>query len=271
MTNRNSGSTGKATGLLHPARGRQKFALTRHAPADDLSFWVLRYWIVRWDLRGQPPHLQENIPFPCVNLVIEKDKSSIYGVQSRRSLQLLKDQGVVLGVKFRPGGFYPFYRKPIVQLTDAAVSLAEAFGAMSAELERTVLSAETAAAMIAPMAAFLRGLRPQRDPNVQVVNQIAESIRVDREITRVDMVAASIGISTRTLQRLFREYVGVSPKWVIRHYRLHEAAAQLQNGALVNLPKLALDLGYFDQAHFIKDFKALVGSTPSAYAKISGG
>lgn len=74
-------------------------------------------------------------------------------------------------------------------------------------------------------------------------------------------------VSKRTLQRIFSQYVGVGPKWVIKRYRLHEAADQLAGGNVVDWPRLALDLGYFDQAHFIKDFKAMVGRTPTEYAR----
>jgi AraC-like DNA-binding protein len=69
------------------------------------------------------------------------------------------------------------------------------------------------------------------------------------------------------LQRIFSQYVGVSPKWVIKRYRLHEAAEQLAGGEVVDWPKIALELGYFDQAHFIKDFKTIVGESPAEYIK----
>ena len=71
----------------------------------------------------------------------------------------------------------------------------------------------------------------------------------------------------RMLQRLFATYVGVSPKWVIQRYRLHEAAEQLASGASISHSALALDLGYTDQAHFVHDFKAVVGTSPAAYAR----
>ena len=71
----------------------------------------------------------------------------------------------------------------------------------------------------------------------------------------------------RALQRLFREYVGVSPKWVINRYRLHEALEQIAAGGAIDWSALALDLGYFDQAHFIRDFRRLVGVSPGAYAR----
>ena len=54
---------------------------------------------------------------------------------------------------------------------------------------------------------------------------------------------------------------------MIRRYRLHEAAERLSDGEAVNLAELALDLGYFDQAHFVKDFGAIVGIAPREYAR----
>jgi AraC-like DNA-binding protein len=59
--------------------------------------------------------------------------------------------------------------------------------------------------------------------------------------------------------------VGVSPKWVIQRYRLHEAAAQLSRADAPELADLPLQLGYFDQSHFIRDFKAVVGCAPGKY------
>jgi AraC-like DNA-binding protein len=68
------------------------------------------------------------------------------------------------------------------------------------------------------------------------------------------------------MQRLFREYVGVSPKWVLQRYRLHEAAARLAEGTPGTWAAVAADLGYSDQSHFIRDFTRAVGLTPGAYA-----
>ncbi len=91
-----------------------------------------------------------------------------------------------------------------------------------------------------------------------------------REIARVEDLAGRAGINPRTLQRLFRRYVGVGPKWVIRRYRLHEAAHRLAGGLAVDQAALAHDLGYFDQAHFIKDFTAIIGRSPGSYAAETG-
>jgi AraC-like DNA-binding protein len=73
------------------------------------------------------------------------------------------------------------------------------------------------------------------------------------------------GVGKRSLERLFSDYVGASPKWVIRRYRLHELVEKFDSRTPANWAQLALDLGYFDQAHLINDFKSIVGYTPTQY------
>jgi AraC-like DNA-binding protein len=113
----------------------------------------------------------------------------------------------------------------------------------------------------------LRRRRPRADPNVALVSRITRTLLTDRSISRVDDAARRFGLSMRTLQRLFQTYVGVSPKWVLGRYRLHEAAARLAAGSPGSTwADVAAELGYFDQSHFIRDFTRAVGSTPADYA-----
>ena len=65
---------------------------------------------------------------------------------------------------------------------------------------------------------------------------------------------------------MFNQYVGVGPKWVINRYRMHEALERMEQDDALEWTRLALELGYFDQAHFIRDFKALIGRSPREFA-----
>jgi transcriptional regulator GlxA family with amidase domain len=94
-----------------------------------------------------------------------------------------------------------------------------------------------------------------------IVGRAAE----DRALVRVDQLADLAGTSVRSLQRLFATYVGVSPKAVLARYRLQDAAAAIDDGEVEDLAGLAASLGWFDQAHFSRDFRSVVGVTPSAY------
>jgi AraC-like DNA-binding protein len=121
-------------------------------------------------------------------------------------------------------------------------------------------------------------LGPRLAPNEKGVEQIrdmVERLMLDRSLLRVDDVAQALELKARALQRRFLRYVGVSPKWVIQRYRLHEAAELLKatcHGSCSNahprsLAELAASLGYADQAHFAREFKRVVGRSPLAYRK----
>jgi AraC-like DNA-binding protein len=259
--------TEKPRGLLNPKIGQQKFTLTRYFPAPKLEFFVEHYWIVRWDLRGQEPYVSENLPHPTVHLVFQQDATQIYGVTSGKFSRRLTGKGQVLGVKFRPGAFYPFVKSPISQFTDDAVCLEDVFGVDSATLEKAVLSVDDDARMVEQVESFLCDHLPERDENITLINQIVDHIIADRSITKVDDVVTHFNMNKRTLQRLFNQYVGVNPKWVIQRYRLQDALEQLADGETDDCAQMALNLGYFDQAHFINDFKMLVGKPPVKYTR----
>lgn len=88
----------------------------------------------------------------------------------------------------------------------------------------------------------------------------------DRGIVRVAQLEESLQLTSRALQRLFADYVGVSPKWVISRYRFHEAAELLTAGRF-DIATSAQDLQYFDHAHFTKEFKAVVGTPPAEFGR----
>jgi len=124
----------------------------------------------------------------------------------------------------------------------------------------------TDAAPVALLEEFLRsrGVRP--DGDALEAARAVDLVQAEPSIARVDDLADRVGLGVRALQRLFTSHVGVPPKWVIRRFRVQEAAERLANGGSMEWSRIAADLGYFDQAHFIRDFKAQIGRTPSAYA-----
>jgi AraC-like DNA-binding protein len=108
---------------------------------------------------------------------------------------------------------------------------------------------------------------PPADPQIERIADILRIIEQSPGLTRVEQLADSAQIGVRSLQQLFSEYVGVSPKWAIRRFRLHEAADRLASDETVDLSDLALTLGYFDQSHFTSDFHKLVGHSPAQYQR----
>jgi AraC-like DNA-binding protein len=236
-------------GILNPEAARRHFRLERIPPSEDLAHLVERHWIVEWDL--DEPFTQEIVTHPSVNMVFE-DPAFIHGVFTGRFRRELTGSGHVIATKFRPGGFHPFHPVPAHTLTNAAIPVSDVFGSFHPT-------------EVGEIEAGLRAHGWQDDPRVGEIVALHTALLTDPAITRVEDLCALAGCSKRTLQRLFREYVGVTPKWVLERIRLHEAAERMADGE-GDWAGLALDLGYFDQAHFIKAFKAVVGRSPADYA-----
>jgi AraC-like DNA-binding protein len=113
---------------------------------------------------------------------------------------------------------------------------------------------------------LLRRAAPTPDPQLEQIYEMTDRIATDSTILTVDHVAREFGSSSRSLQRVFPTYVGVGPKWMIRLYRIKEAAARIEDGKLTTWADLALRLGYADQAHFVNDFRRIIGRPPARYA-----
>jgi AraC-like DNA-binding protein len=253
-------------GVLRQEAAATRFTLARHTPAADLAPFVDYFWVVRWDLTGQQPHEQAILPHPNVNLAFEAGGAAVYGVDTKIFTRRLAGEGKALGVRFRPGGFRPFYSGRIATLTDRVVPAADIFGPAAGPALDGVMAAAGDEAMIACATRLLRGAAPRPDPVAEQVAAIAGRITADQGLHRVGELVTTFGIRERRLQRLFADYVGVSPKWVMRRARLHEAARRADAGDAVDWAVLAADLGYADQAHLTRDFTATLGVPPTRYA-----
>ncbi|HWG01388.1 MAG TPA: helix-turn-helix domain-containing protein [Trebonia sp.] len=258
---------GLGRGVLRPAAAPDRFSLRRHEPPADLAPFVDFCWVIRWDLRGAAPHEQQVLPHPNVNLAFEDAGAHVYGVDTKIFTRRLTGRGQALGVRFRSGGFRPFCAVPVAALNDRVVPVRDFFGPAADQAGRAVMAAaDDDAGMIAAAAAMLRSLAPGPGETAALVAAIVARITGDHEIRRVSQLTAEFGVPERQLQRLFTEYVGVSPKWVMRRARLHEAALRADAGEPVNWARLAADLGYADQAHLSRDFTATLGVSPARYA-----
>jgi AraC-like DNA-binding protein len=253
-------------GILRPAALDRIFTLERRAPPPDLAPFVDNHWIVSWDLRGHEPYRSEVMPHPAVHLVFEPGGAAVHGIPRRRYDRVLEGRGWAVGTKFEPGGFAGFADRPVHELTGKVCGLDELFGAAGAELERRAGAGDDPGYKLDVLYAFLRARLPaEPDPRATLVNAVVADMRAAQPGISVAEFAARHHVSTRTLQRLFRRYVGVGPKWVLQRYRLHDALEQLTDRRDTDWTRFALDLGYFDHAHFISDFRAVVGQNPSQY------
>jgi AraC-like DNA-binding protein len=262
---------GKARGLLRHPPAAGKFRHLRRRPAPDLVHWIAHYWIVSWDLRGREPHLQETVPHPNFHLVWENETATVSGVYTDKFTRRLEGQSRVFGVKFTPGGFHPFLNASASTLANRTIPAERIFGADAGVLQAALAGSGNEARQVQAANAFFRARVPAPDQTIGLAGQLVGRILSEPDIKTVEDLAIRTGIGKRSMQRIFSEYVGVSPKWVIRRYRLHELIERFNSGDPLDWPQLALELGYFDQAHLINDFRSIVGCSPTRFRKRTPG
>jgi AraC-like DNA-binding protein len=261
-------------GIVDPSGLLERVRFRRHEPAEPLRRYVEWYWLIDWDLPA--PYASHIVPHPSVNLTFQWDESDeteappyseVTGVALGLYTRKLTGRGRVCGAKFRPGGFRPYTPEvPVSRWTGRALPAREVFPQITGDTARTVVTAADDRARVAALDAFLLSLRHDPDPQADLAIDLVRHIRADRTVRRVGDFARAEGLSVRALQRLFATCVGVSPKWVILRYRIHEALEQAGTRDDIDWAALAADLGYADQAHLVRDFTATVGVPPTAYA-----
>lgn len=261
--------TGTPKGILDPRTMARRFALRRHQSPPDLAPFVDYLWVVEWDLGDAPAQVQRVLPYPHAHLVFERGASALHGVVRGPFDKALAGRGRALGVRFHAGGLRPWWPGAAASLAGRIVPLEDVFGIDTAAAERQVLGADTDGAMIDAVGALLApgaaAARP--DPRAALARRALGAAAAQHGPVSVATLAQAAGLPERGLQRLFRDHVGVPPKWVVQRYRLQEAAALLAAPACPDLAALAQQLGFFDQAHLTRAFSALVGRAPLEYWK----
>lgn len=250
--------------ILNPHTAAERFRLD-HAPAPpDLAPYVDGYWILHWDLTE--PHRQQVLTHPVVHLTFTTGgEARITGIVSDTFDREISGTGRVLGLRFRPGGFRPFLTAPMSTLTNRVLDIEDVFGPAARTTADAVIAEPSVPTALELAATLLRGFRPTPDPATDEVARLIETITNDPSVLRVSQLAVIADMSARRLQRLFAEYVGIGPKWVIRRARIQEAATRAATEPQ-DWAALAAELGYADQAHFTRDFTASVGTSPAQYA-----
>jgi len=266
-------------GILDPWLLRQRVQLTRYAAGVALDGLVDWFWAVRWHLPAGHSHRQQVLTHPGANISVGHANAQpgqpepgpvearLNGVARTMTSRLLVGSGWAVAALTRPGGLGAFLAGPAAAFTDQVVPLGRAISVREAALVDQITAEPDEAARVGLLAAALeRAVNPERAGPARQVAGAARLAEANRAVRRLGDLSELTGLGPRTLQRMFLQYAGVSPMWVIRRYRLLDAAESVQAGTPVSWAEVAAELGYADQAHLTRDFRAAIGQTPAGYA-----
>ena len=274
MVDRKNASTSTGAGVLRPEEFARHAHLERHGVAADLAPWVENHWSLRWELPTGSTYVSSTLPHPACNLSVERghqrdvvgdDPVVVTGVPTRRFDVTIADTGWVHSVKFRPGGLTSLTGHSARDLRDVTVPATTVFPTATTDALRELAPGTSTDECRRVFEDALHALRSEPEPDYVTVLDVVTAMLEDRSLVRVAQVEERCGLGTRTLQRLFERYVGVSPKWVLSRYRMHDVVTRLDEGYDGSLADLAAEHGWFDQAHFTREFTELVGVPPSGY------
>jgi AraC-like DNA-binding protein len=248
-------------------------------PTAGLSRIVKCYWALEYD----KPHVSEPelvLPDCCPEIVFnlserflrvhsdreERQPGALFAGQMSRSIMLRPSGNVKLfGIRLQPAGASCIVGFPANNITDAIVGFDDACGREGRELEERLNVATTFADRIA---IFERWACRRLSRGADLDHLAAHAsllISEGRGAHAISAVANRIGVSERRLERHFKRSIGISPKTFSRIVRFQSVVRSVQNNATTDVLETALDLGYYDQSHLIRDFREFSGITPQAF------
>ena len=176
-----------------------------------------------------------------------------------------------MGVRFRPGCAHYFLSQPMGTMSDRAVELADLWGGTASELWEQLAGAPDDEARVAIVSAALRDRLARAEPDRVVSAAITDLVRSAGRVS-VATIATRAGVTTRHLQRRFAERVGTSPKMLARILRFQNTLRLRTPGSdeRTDWVRVAVECGYADQSHLIRDYAEFSGETPAGLRAAEG-
>jgi AraC-like DNA-binding protein len=236
-------------------------------PSPELRDHVECYW-TREDDDANASH--RVLPDGCVDILIERtaarQTASVVGTMTRAIVVPAVHPRRFTAIRFRPGGAFGFLHVPMRELSDENVDLTTIWNDTS-ELVETVEAARSSEERARALDRELLNRIGTAQPMDSLVAAALARIRQSCGQLRVDALSAELGVSRQHLTRKFDEQIGISTKMFSRVWRLQSAVERIRHVQDIDWSDLALDSGYYDQAHMIGEFRELVGETPARFSE----
>lgn len=260
-------------GILYPARLPTFHRFPAPASVAHLVHW---FWIPEWDIEPGRSSRQHVIAYPASNLVVQGGAVEFSGPTTRAAYRDLTGNGWAVGALLRPAAVPLFTDDPgALRDKEAVLALEDLHRPVTAAMKSPPGEAASDGGArreraVAAFVAWLASLECVPSEEALLANRMVDVIASDPEMVLIEDVATALAVSPRTLQRIAKKYVGLSPSALIRRRRLQDAAERARSTPTADLAAIAVELGYADHAHLTNDFQKYLGFTPSMYRRSAG-
>ncbi|MDR1813558.1 MAG: helix-turn-helix domain-containing protein [Tannerella sp.] len=247
-------------------------------PSPSLSPYIKRYWAIDNTLERGQTCVQRILPTGFCELmlyfsprpqIVDPDRSiadnaALYGhLGEYYDIEYQGDLDV-FSIVFQPQGLMQFFSFPLNEIFNINVPLQHFTGQVGRDLEERMGSVDSFEARVRIVENyFIASLQKQYEEyEFRRLHHVIETLVRRRGEVSIDDMASEACLSRRQFERIFAERIGSSPKQYLKTIRFQRALYEKQQNNGLTMTELALDCGYYDQAHFIADFKSICGQTP---------
>jgi AraC-like DNA-binding protein len=240
--------------------------MTRGSSKESVGFlWLSQEYT-------QPHAAERLLPTGGMSLVFSLDPHGQIGgiVSGARSASIILDTSKplsLIGVSFTPGAGFPFFDLPAGELQDQAIPLEAIWGQGALALHEQLLEAVNPAKKLQVLESALQDRLHGAPSGLPAVRYAVNLFQDAAKSCSIGAVIERTGLTAGRFIKAFRDEVGLTPKVFSRIARFRRVVGALDSSASLNWSGIAAHCGYFDQAHFIHDFRAFAGVTPSDYLR----
>ncbi len=249
-------------------------------PTFELKAFIKCYWMLE-NAEKEISEKQTIVPDGCMEIIFHYGDLYKQYIDNKNSIiqprcfvigQLTRPLVIeptgktgIFSVRFHPNGFLPLTTIPIKEMENTAVSLERLFGEEGLEIEQKILTATSTTDRITLIEAFLTNRLTDTATIDRIVKLTVTTILTAKGRLSVDTLTQQANTNRRQLERKFSTAIGLSPKQLSKTIKLQATLNMLLNKKFTSLTDLAYENDYYDQAHFIKNFKELTGFTPKEF------